>query len=171
MNTNELKQRIPIEEEIGRYVALTRQGRHYTGLCPFHNDHHPSLAVNPERGTFCCFACGERGDVIRFRMLIERISFREAVSRLEEEWKDRKEKRTVVLPPPPSSSTPATPAVRPLPDLQAFERILMPYLPDDTRLTDTLLRFGVSQAPHLVPDAWKATVTGSSSPCTTKRGT
>ena len=35
MNTNELKQRIPIEEEIGRYVALTRQGRHYTGLCPF----------------------------------------------------------------------------------------------------------------------------------------
>ncbi len=156
MNTNELKQRIPIEEEIGRYVALTRQGRHYTGLCPFHNDHHPSLAVNPERGTFCCFACGERGDVIRFRMLIERISFREAVSRLEEEWKDRKEKRTVVLPPPPSSSTPAAPAVRPLPDLQAFERILMPYLPDDTRLTDTWLRFGVSQAPHLVPDAWKA---------------
>lgn len=80
MNANELKQRIPIEEVIGQYVPLIRQGHYYTGLCPFHDDHHPSLAVYPERGTFCCFACGERGDVIRFRMLIERISFREAVS-------------------------------------------------------------------------------------------
>ena len=68
MNANELKQRIPIEEVIGQYVPLIRQGHYYTGLCPFHDDHHPSLAVYPERGTFCCFACGERGDVIRFRI-------------------------------------------------------------------------------------------------------
>ena len=92
MNANELKQRIPIEEVIGQYVPLIRQGHYYTGLCPFHDDHHPSLAVYPERGTFCCFACGERGDVIRFRMLIERISFREAVRRLEDEWIKGKEK-------------------------------------------------------------------------------
>lgn len=156
MNANELKQRIPIEEVIGQYVPLIRQGHYYTGLCPFHDDHHPSLAVYPERGTFCCFACGERGDVIRFRMLIERISFREAVRRLEDEWIKGKEKRRLILPPPPSSSVPPAPQARPLPDLQVFERLLMPYLPDDPRLTDTWLRFGVSLAPHLLPYPWKA---------------
>ena len=156
MNANELKQRIPIEEVIGQYVPLTRQGRYYTGLCPFHDDHHPSLAVHPERGTFCCFACGERGDVIRFRMLIEQISFREAVGRLEEEWINGPVIRQTPLPPPPPVPPEPAEDTRPLPDLQAFERLLMPYLPDDSRLTDTWIRFGVSLAPHLLPDAWKA---------------
>lgn len=156
MNTKELKQRIPIEEVIGQYVPLTRQGHYYTGLCPFHDDHHPSLAVYPERGTFCCFACGERGDVIRFLMLVEGISFREAVRRLEEKWINGKEKRRLILLPPSTSSVPPAPHAYPLPDLQVFERLLMPYLPEDTRLTETWINFGVSLAPHLLPDSWKA---------------
>ncbi|MCD8135228.1 MAG: CHC2 zinc finger domain-containing protein [Parabacteroides gordonii] len=64
---NNIKQSAPqIEEVIGRYVQLTRKGKSLLGLCPFHEDHHPSLTVNPEKQYFTCFACGEKGDVIHF---------------------------------------------------------------------------------------------------------
>lgn len=77
-----LKASLSIEEVIGRYIKLTRTGRCLTGLCPFHGDRHPSLSVNPEKGTFICYACGEKGDAIRFVQKMEGLSFSETVKLL-----------------------------------------------------------------------------------------
>ena len=77
-----LKASLSIEEVIGRYIKLTRTGRCLTGLCPFHGDRHPSLSVNPEKGTFICYACGEKGDAIRFVQKMEGLSFSGTLNKL-----------------------------------------------------------------------------------------
>ena len=70
------------------------------GLCPFHGDRHPSLSVNEEKGSFVCYACGERGDVFAFVSKIENVGFVEAANKLSIdsgqltiEGKDNKEAR------------------------------------------------------------------------------
>ena len=59
-------------------IALCRRGREFVGLCPFHDDHHPSLSVNPEKGKFLCRACQASGDVFDFVMRLKGVSFIEA---------------------------------------------------------------------------------------------
>lgn len=71
-----------IVEVIGEYLPLQRKGRTYKALCPFHDDHHPSLDVDPARQTFRCWACGKTGDVFTFVMERERVTFPEALELL-----------------------------------------------------------------------------------------
>ncbi|MEN2997953.1 MAG: DNA primase [Brevinematia bacterium] len=82
---SEIKNRIVIEEVIGRYVNLKRVGKNYVGLCPFHREKTPSFTVAPEKGFYHCFGCGKSGDVFTFVMEIEKISFMEAVRKLAKE--------------------------------------------------------------------------------------
>ncbi|MEE1303122.1 MAG: CHC2 zinc finger domain-containing protein, partial [Bacteroidales bacterium] len=51
-----------IEEVVGSFVELRKRGVNYIGLCPFHNEKTPSFNVNPAKGIFKCFGCGEGGD-------------------------------------------------------------------------------------------------------------
>jgi DNA primase len=67
---------------IGESVKLTRRGRSWLGLCPFHQEKTPSFHVNEERGFFHCFGCGAHGDGIRFLQDTEGLAFHEAVRRL-----------------------------------------------------------------------------------------
>ncbi len=83
---DELKERIDIVEFISRYVKLKKSGSNYFGLCPFHVEKTPSFSVNPEKGFFHCFGCGESGDVIKFYMKIENLEFKEAVRELAEQY-------------------------------------------------------------------------------------
>lgn len=80
---NSLKDRIlesvDIVDVVGERVALKRKGRDYHGLCPFHNDHRPSLAVSPQKQLFKCWSCGVGGDVIKFVQLSQRVEFKEAL--------------------------------------------------------------------------------------------
>lgn len=80
---NSLKDKIldsvDIVEVIGERVSLTRKGREYVGLCPFHDDHKPSLAVSPQKRIFKCWSCGAGGDVIKFVQLSHKVDFREAL--------------------------------------------------------------------------------------------
>lgn len=80
---NSLKDRIlesvDIVDVVGERVALKRKGRDYQGLCPFHNDHRPSLAVSPQKQLFKCWSCGVGGDVIKFVQLSQRVEFKEAL--------------------------------------------------------------------------------------------
>jgi len=69
-----------IVEVIGQRVELRKSGRELVGLCPFHDDRHPSLYVNSEKGVFLCRACQAGGDAIGFVRLIEGCSFKEALS-------------------------------------------------------------------------------------------
>ncbi len=63
---------------IGEHVALKPKGREYVGLCPFHDDHKPSMGVVPAKGIFHCFVCGAGGDVISFVQKFHKMEFREA---------------------------------------------------------------------------------------------
>jgi len=77
-----VKQANDIVDVIGEYINLTRKGRTYKGLCPFHDDHNPSLDVDPARQRFRCWACGKFGDVITFVQEYERLDFRGALELL-----------------------------------------------------------------------------------------
>ncbi len=71
----QIKDRINIVEVIGQYVQLRKAGRNYSGRCPFHNERTPSFMVSPERGTYMCFGCGEKGDVFSFVQKIDGLDF------------------------------------------------------------------------------------------------
>src|SRR5436305_15322439 len=79
---DELRQRLSRADIVGRRVRLTKRGREYVGLCPFHNEKTPSFAVVEDKGFFHCFGCGAHGDVIGFAMQSGGLGFREAVDSL-----------------------------------------------------------------------------------------
>jgi DNA primase len=82
---DEVKQKTDIVEVIGRYVSLSKSGRTFRGLCPFHSERHPSFFVYPEQGSWHCFgACNTGGDAFSFIMRKEGIDFGEALRRLAE---------------------------------------------------------------------------------------
>lgn len=71
-----------IVDVVSDYAPLKKQGVYYVGLCPFHDDHHPSMKVSPNRGTYHCYSCDAKGDAIKFVQEKENVSFPEAVRRL-----------------------------------------------------------------------------------------
>ncbi|PPR24977.1 MAG: DNA primase, partial [Alphaproteobacteria bacterium MarineAlpha10_Bin3] len=78
----DIRARTGLADAIARKVKLTRRGREYVGLCPFHHEKSPSFTVNEEKGFYHCFGCGAHGDVISFVMNTAGLSFPEAVERL-----------------------------------------------------------------------------------------
>ena len=79
---SELQSKLDIVSVVSSYIPLTKQGRNYFGVCPFHDDHSPSLCVSPEKQIYKCFVCGEGGNVFDFVKNYEHISFIDAVSLL-----------------------------------------------------------------------------------------
>ena len=77
-----IKDRVDLVSIISRYLSLTKAGANHKGRCPFHKDDTPSFMVNPEKGLWHCFGCGEGGDVFSFLMKMEKIDFLEAAKRL-----------------------------------------------------------------------------------------
>ncbi len=77
-----VRERIDISEVIGRHVRLERRGNSLVGLCPFHQERSPSFNVVPHKAMYHCFGCGNGGDVFKFLMLVEGLSFVEAVKEL-----------------------------------------------------------------------------------------
>ena len=75
----EIRKSINIVDVISEYVPLTQKGRNYFGLCPFHDDHSPSMSVSPEKQIYTCFVCGAAGNVYSFLMDYEKIGFLDAV--------------------------------------------------------------------------------------------
>ncbi|MGE5297447.1 MAG: DNA primase [Solirubrobacterales bacterium] len=73
-----------IVDVIGEHVSLKRKGREWLGLCPFHEDHRPSMYVNPDKQIYKCFACGAGGDVLKFVQTREGLTFPQAIERLAE---------------------------------------------------------------------------------------
>lgn len=68
-----------VEEVVGQYVELRRRGAGLVGLCPFHDDHHPSLCVSPAKGVWRCFSCGAGGTAVDFVMRAEQVDFPTAI--------------------------------------------------------------------------------------------
>ena len=81
---NEIRNKTDIVDVISKYVNLTKKGKNYFGVCPFHDDHSPSMSVSPEKQIYTCFSCGASGNVFTFVADFEKISFTEAVRLLGE---------------------------------------------------------------------------------------
>ena len=81
---NEIRNKTDIVDVISKYVTLTKRGKNYFGVCPFHDDHSPSMSVSPEKQIYTCFSCGASGNVFTFVADFEKISFAQAVRLLGE---------------------------------------------------------------------------------------
>ncbi len=89
----EIKMRLPIEQLVAQYAQLTKKGRNFVCLCPFHNDSKPSLLVSPDKGIAYCFACRSGGDIFSFYQKIENVDFPQAIRELAEKTGVRVEER------------------------------------------------------------------------------
>ncbi len=83
---NEIKDRLDIVDVVSKYVVLKKTGSNYVGLCPFHQDKHPSMHVNPSRGIYKCFSCGAGGDALSFIKNIEGKEYKEIIEELAEQF-------------------------------------------------------------------------------------
>jgi len=81
---DEVRAAAEIVKIVGDYVKLRKAGANFIGLCPFHQEKTPSFAVHPVKQIFHCFGCGVGGDVFKFVMLIENLTFPEALRRIAE---------------------------------------------------------------------------------------
>ena len=78
---NEIRNSLDIVDVISSYLPLTSKGKNYFGVCPFHDDHSPSMSVSKEKQIYTCFSCGATGNVFKFIQDYESISFMEAVKK------------------------------------------------------------------------------------------
>ena len=81
-HVEEIKSRLPIEDVVGSYVTLEHKGKYLCARCPFHNEKSGSFYVSPDRGTYYCFGCGEKGDIFSFVERYEGLDFRGALTEL-----------------------------------------------------------------------------------------
>lgn len=81
---NAIRNRASITDIIGRYIPLVKKGRSMSAVCPFHDDHDPSLSISEEKQVYKCFACGNGGNVYTFVQNYEKCSFIEAVCKVAE---------------------------------------------------------------------------------------
>lgn len=79
---NLIRKEADIVDVIGSYINLVPKGKNYFGVCPFHNDHSPSLSVSPDKQIYRCFTCLASGNVITFVQNYENLSFVEAVKKV-----------------------------------------------------------------------------------------
>ena len=78
-----VREKAAIDEVVRDYVTLKAAGGgSLKGLCPFHDERSPSFNVNPAKGAWYCFGCGEGGDVIGFLRKVDHLSFTEAIEKL-----------------------------------------------------------------------------------------
>lgn len=78
----EIRNSVDIVDVVSSYINLTAHGKNYFGVCPFHDDHSPSMCVSKEKQIYTCFVCGATGNVFQFVKEYENISFVEAVRKV-----------------------------------------------------------------------------------------
>jgi DNA primase len=76
---DEVRDAVNIVSLVSEYVTLKKRGRNHVARCPFHVEKTPSFNVSEEKQIFMCFGCGVGGDVFKFVMQMENISFPESV--------------------------------------------------------------------------------------------
>ncbi len=81
---DEIRDRTDIVAVISEHVVLKKFGKNFKGLCPFHSEKTPSFSVSPEKRIYHCFGCGIGGNVFKFLMEIQNISFPDAIKHLSE---------------------------------------------------------------------------------------
>ena len=75
---NDIRKANDIVDVISSYIPLTKKGKNYFGICPFHDDTNPSMSVTRDKQIYKCFSCGASGNVFNFIMDYENVDFKEA---------------------------------------------------------------------------------------------
>lgn len=78
----DIRNQVDITDIVSQYVQLKKSGKNYFGLCPFHEERTPSFSVSEDKQIFHCFSCGRGGNVFKFIMDIDQLSFPEAVAKV-----------------------------------------------------------------------------------------
>ncbi len=81
-----IRETADIRQIVQEFVPLKKRGKNWVGLCPFHSDKDPSFTVNEEKQIFYCFGCGEGGNVFKFLMKMQGLSFTEAVTQIAQRY-------------------------------------------------------------------------------------
>ena len=81
-----IKDRLDIVDTVSQYVVLKKSGANYWGICPFHDDKHPSMSVSPSKGIYKCFSCGAGGDALNFLVKIQNRDYKEVIFELAEKF-------------------------------------------------------------------------------------
>jgi len=76
---NNIRSSVNIVDVVSSYIPLTKRGKNYFGICPFHPDGDPSFCVSEQKQIYTCFSCKSTGNAIHFVMNYENISFIEAI--------------------------------------------------------------------------------------------
>ncbi|WP_333583109.1 DNA primase [Lactobacillus acetotolerans] len=79
-----VRSNVNIVDVISQYVSLEKKGKDYIGLCPFHQEKTPSFTVNEDKQFFKCFGCGKGGNVFKFLMYKDNLTFPESVKQVAE---------------------------------------------------------------------------------------
>ena len=79
---DQLRARLRLSEIVSRQVKLTRRGREYLALCPFHSEKTPSFTVSDQKAFYHCFGCGAHGDALKFLIEVEKYTYKEALEEL-----------------------------------------------------------------------------------------
>ena len=77
---NDIRNSADIVDVIGHYIPLIKKGKGYSALCPFHDDHDPSLSISQDKQIYKCFVCGNGGNVFSFVSNYKKIPFPQAVA-------------------------------------------------------------------------------------------
>lgn len=160
-----------MEDVIGRYLSLKRagsSGKTLVGLCPFHDDRHPSLHVNVQGQYYKCFACGEGGDLFRFVQQMEGCDFRQALKLLGGWYglTDMDEYRPVKYPPVRKTSIPVvkdkSEIINPVHIASLLRNhrmvldLLEEYVPEEDILKEAYKTFEVGVASYFLPPDYTA---------------
>ena len=138
--TSAIKNAVDIVALVGEYLPLRRAGTKYKALCPFHDDHNPSLELNPERQSYKCWSCGAGGDIFDFVKNIEHVDFPEALRMLAD-------RAGVALESPPSTALARSGAVKTeLLEVNAWaEEVFAQALPESAEVLDYVDGRGLSR--------------------------
>ena len=82
--SNLIRSKVDIVDVIGERIPLVKKGRNFFGICPFHDDTHPSMSVSREKQIYTCFTCHATGNVFQFLIDYDKMTFNEAVKYLGE---------------------------------------------------------------------------------------
>lgn len=83
---SQIKDRLDVLDVVSNDVILKKSGGNYWGLCPFHKEKTPSFSVNPSKGIYKCFGCGEGGDALSYLMKTRNIEFKDLIKELADEF-------------------------------------------------------------------------------------
>ncbi len=75
----EIRSKADIVEVIQRYLPLIKKGKNYVSVCPFHDDHDPSMSISEDKQIYKCFVCGAGGNVFNFVKDFEKIKYNDAI--------------------------------------------------------------------------------------------